>query len=56
MKRVFAGGVLMLAALGLQLAMIVRVVEPDVVLSVSGYVGLFIGMALCLGGMLRRRR
>lgn len=56
MKHLLAGGVLVLAALGLQLAMVVRVIEPDVVLSLGGYAGLFAGMALFLAGILRRRR
>jgi len=56
MGRVIAGGLLMLAALGLQLAMVVRVIEPDMMLSLGGYVGLFLGMGLVLAGVLRRRR
>lgn len=56
MKRLLAGGVLVLAALGLQLAMVARVIEPDVALSFAGYVGLFVGMALFLAGILRRCR
>lgn len=56
MKRVVAGLVLVLAALGLQFAMVVRVIEPDALLSLSGYVGLFVGMGLVLAGVLRRRR
>lgn len=56
MKRVLSGGLLVLAALGLQLAMVVRAIEPDVALSLGGYLGLFVGMGLCLGGILRRRR
>lgn len=56
MKRLLTGGMLVLAALSLQLAMVVRVVEPDVALSLGGYVGLFVGMALVLAGILRRRR
>lgn len=56
MKRLLVGGALVLAALGLQLAMVVRVIEPDAVLSLAGYVGLFVGMALFLAGVLRRRR
>lgn len=56
MKRLLAGGVLGLTALGLQLAMVVRVIEPNVALSLGGYVGLFVGMALALAGILRRRR
>jgi len=56
MKGLLSGGVLVLAALGLQLAMVVRVVEPDVAVSLGGYVGLFVGMGLCLAGILRRRR
>ncbi|MDZ7829263.1 MAG: hypothetical protein U5K33_07185 [Halofilum sp. (in: g-proteobacteria)] len=56
MKRMFAGAALVLVALVLQLAMIARVIMPDVVLSLGGYVGLLIGMALFLAGVLRRRR
>lgn len=56
MKCLLAGGGLVLAALGLQLAMVVRVIEPDVVLSLGGYVGLFAGMALLFAEILRRRR
>jgi len=55
MKRIAAGLVLVLAALGLQLAMVVRVIEPDALLSLGGYVGLFAGMGLVLAGVLRRR-
>ncbi|MDX1610615.1 MAG: hypothetical protein R3225_10880 [Halofilum sp. (in: g-proteobacteria)] len=56
MKRIVAGGALMLVALGLQLAMVIRAIEPDVALSLGGYAGLFIGMALVLAGVLHRRR
>lgn len=56
MKRIAAGTVLMLAALGLQLAMVARVVERDVLLSVLGYAGLLAGMGTVLLGVLAGRR
>ena len=56
LKRIAAGTLLSLAALGLQLAMVVRVVERDAVLSVIGYAGLLAGMGVVLFGILGRRR
>ncbi len=56
MKRVVAGTLLMLAALALQFAMVVRVVERDVLLSVLGYGALLAGMAVVVVGILAWHR
>jgi len=56
MTRIVTGLVLVLAALGLQFAMVVRAIPPDVAWSLAGYLGLFAGMGLLLAGILRRRR
>lgn len=58
MKRLAAGALVMLAAIALQLAMVVRLLEPSLLLALCGYVALFGGMFLALAGVLgdRRRR
>ena len=56
MKRMLAGALLMLAAIGLQLAMVVRALEPSLALGLAGYAGLFAGMALAVTGIVARRR
>lgn len=45
-----------LAALGLQLAMVVGVLRPSLLLAFLGYAGLFLGMVLILPAALRRAR
>jgi urea transporter len=56
MIRILAGAACMLGAIGLQLAMVVRVIEPSVVLGLVGYAALFAGMLLALLGFLARGR
>lgn len=56
MKRLLAGALLMLAAIGLQLAMVIRLLEPSLALGLTGYAGLFAGMALAVAGIVARRR
>ena len=48
MKRLFAGTLLMLAAIAVQLAMVIGLLEPSIALGLAGYVGLFVGMALVM--------
>ena len=50
-----AGALVMLGACGLQLAMVVRVVEPSVILGLAGYAALFAGALIALPGILARR-
>jgi len=56
MIRLIAGGLIMVAALGLQLAMVIRLIQPDIALALGGYVLLFAGMILALLGALSRQR
>lgn len=56
MKLLVAGALLMLAAIALELAMVVRLLEPSLVLGLAGYAGLFAGMALAVTGAIARRR
>ncbi len=51
-----SGALLMVAAIGLQLAMVVRLLEPSLALGLAGYAGLFIGMALAVTGVVARWR
>ncbi len=44
------------AALGLQLAMVIGVIRPDLFLAFLGYTGLFAGMLIVVPGALRRAR
>ena len=45
-----------LAALGLQLAMVVGVLRPSLFLALLGYAGVFAGMVLIVPAALRRSR
>jgi hypothetical protein len=45
---------IMLAGLALLLAMVVRVIEPALSLSLVGYASFFVGMLLVLTGAVRR--
>lgn len=56
MKRIAAGALLMVVAIGLQLAMVVRVVEPSLSLGLAGYALLFGGVAVAVTGVVARRR
>ena len=56
MKRLLAGTALMLAALALQLAMVTRLLDPSLALSLAGYAGLVAGMGLAAAGILATRR
>lgn len=56
MIRLVAGALIMVAALALQLAMVVRVLEPSLLLGLGGYAALFAGMIVALLGVLGRRR
>ena len=56
MKRLAAGALLMLAAIGLQLAMVVRLLEPSLAIGLGGYALLFAGMALAVTGVVARWR
>ncbi len=47
---------IILAALGLQLAMVVGILPPSVLLAFLGYAGLFAGMVLIVPAVLRRAR
>ncbi len=56
MIRLILGGVVMVAALALQMAMVIRLIQPDIGLALAGYVLLFAGMITALLGALSRRR
>ena len=59
MRLIVAGGGVVLAGLALLLAMVVRVIEPSLPLSLLGYAALFLGMFLALPGAVQyaqRRR
>ena len=56
MRLTLAAIVLVLAALGVQLAMVVGVLRPSLLLAFLGYAGLFAGMVLILPAALRRAR
>ena len=53
--RLVAGALVMIAAIGLQFAMVIRLLEPSLLLSLIGYVALFIGMAIAVTGVIDRR-
>ncbi len=53
--RLMAGALVMLAAIGLQFAMVIGLLEPMLPLSLGGYIALFIGMAIAVTGVLDRR-
>jgi hypothetical protein len=55
MPLIIAGASVMLSGLGLLLAMVVRVIEPSLGLSLLGYASLFVGMFLALPGAARLR-
>jgi predicted benzoate:H+ symporter BenE len=55
MPLIVTGAAVMLAGLALLLAMVVRVIEPSLALSLLGYASLFIGMFLTLPGATRLR-
>ena len=54
MPLLLAALLILLAALGVQLAMVVGVLRPSLLLALIGYAGLFAGMALILPAALRR--
>jgi hypothetical protein len=56
MRLIAAGAGVMLVALGLLFAMVVRALEPGLALSFLSYAGLFAGMMLALAGAVRRAR
>ena len=53
--RLVAGALVMIAAITLQFAMVIRLLEPSLALSLAGYVALFIGMAIAVTGLVDRR-
>ena len=53
--RLVAGALVMIAAIGLQFAMVIRLLQPSLLLSLIGYVALFIGMAIAVTGVVDRR-
>ncbi|WP_175443134.1 hypothetical protein [Halofilum ochraceum] len=53
--RMVAGAFIMLAAIGLQFAMVIGLLEAHLPLSLAGYIALFIGMAIAVTGVLDRR-
>ena len=53
--RLVAGALVMIAAIGLQFALVIRLLEPSLLLSLIGYVALFIGMAIAVTGVVDRR-
>jgi hypothetical protein len=55
MIRVLAGLGVMLAAVGLQFAMVIRLLPPSLGLALLGYVALLTGMLMALTGVLGRR-
>jgi hypothetical protein len=55
MRLIIAGTCVMLAGLALLLAMVVRLIEPSLMLSLLGYASLFAGMFLALPGAVRLR-
>jgi len=54
--RVATGGAIMVAALGLQLAMVARAIAPSILLALAGYAALFAGMITATTGALALRR
>ena len=46
----------MLGGLGLQMAMVVGVIAPSMILALGGYAALFVGMFLVLPAAIRRAR
>jgi uncharacterized membrane protein len=50
---ILTGVCLMLAGLGLLLAMVIRLIEPGLGFSLSGYAGIFAGLLLGLAGIVR---
>jgi hypothetical protein len=55
MRLIIAGSCVMLTGLALLLAMVVRLIEPNLALSLLGYASLFVGMCLALPGAVRLR-
>ena len=53
--RMVAGAAVMLAAIALQFALVLRLLEPSIALSLAGYVALFIGMGIAVSGVLAQR-
>ena len=56
MRATIAALAIILAALGLQLAMVVGLLGPSLFLALLGYASLFAGMVLILPAALRRAR
>ena len=54
MRAVLVAIIVILAALGLQLAMVVGVVRPSFLLALLGYAGLFAGMLITVPAAIRR--
>jgi hypothetical protein len=55
-RWLITGILIVLAGLGLQLAMVVGVLGPGLTLALAGYAALFIGVLVSLVGILRARR
>ena len=56
MRRLLAGTAVMLAAVALQLLMVVGVMDPSLALGLGGYAAMLAGAALGAGGVLAMRR
>ncbi len=56
MRAGLAAFAVILAALGLQLGMVVGVIQPRFLLAFLGYAGLFVGMLLIVPAALRHAR
>jgi hypothetical protein len=56
MKLVVVGVCVALAGFLVLLAMVVRVIEPRIALSLAAYAAAFAGMMLAVGGIVRRTR
>jgi len=55
MTRIVIGALIMIVALGVQLAMVTRLVAPSLPLALTGYGALFAGMFVALFGLLGQR-
>jgi hypothetical protein len=53
--RLLGGALVMLAAIGVQFAMVIGLLDTSIVLSLGGYIALFIGMAIAVTGFFQRR-
>lgn len=54
-SRLVAGALIMLTAIAVQFAMVIDLLDASLLLSLAGYIALFIGMAIAVTGALDRR-